>query len=97
VEDHIGNNELNSAREFEALKTGMEKRSRNIRLKLEENGKLSFRDQATDWIRSRTIDKPTALRDSRQFWRYMKIIKPFGCIASIVYPPSPIIPGEKSK
>ena len=95
------NTELNSAREFEAPTKWEGKKGRvDIRLKLEENGEVVLVEiKATDWdkIKENRV-RPTALRHSRQIWRYIEDhLNPLDVIASIVYPPSPITPGRKER
>jgi hypothetical protein len=95
------NTELNAAREFEAPTQWAGKKGRvDIRLKLEENGEVVLVEiKATDWdkLKENRV-RPTALRHSRQVWRYIEDhLNPLDVIASIVYPPSPTIPGRKEQ
>jgi hypothetical protein len=93
--------ELNSAAEFEAPTKWKSKRGRvDIRLKLEEDGNVVIVEiKATNWdnLKEDRI-RPTALRHSRQIWRYIEDhLSPLDVIPAIVYPSPPTTPGRKEE
>jgi hypothetical protein len=93
--------ELNSAAEFEAHTQWNGKRGRvDIRLKLEEDGDVVIVEiKATDWdkIKENRV-RATALRHSRQIWRYVEDhLSPLDVVPAIVYPSPPIAPGRKEQ
>jgi len=95
------NNELNSAAEFEAPTQWEGKRGRvDIRLKLEEDGEIVIVEiKATNWdnIKESGV-RSTALRHSRQIWRYIEDhLTPLDVIPALVYPSPPLIPGRKEQ
>ena len=71
------NSELNSAAEFEAPTKWEGKRGRiDIKLKLEEDGNVVIVEiKATNWDKIKESElRSTALRHSRQIWRYIEEI-----------------------
>lgn len=87
------NNELNSTAEFEAPTQWQGKRGRvDIRLRLEDNGEIVIVEiKATKWdnIKESNV-RSTALRHSRQIWRYIEDhLSPLDVTPAIVYPSPP--------
>jgi len=67
-------------------------------LKLEEDGNIVIVEiKATAWDKIKLGKvRPTALRQSRQIWRYIKAhLKSLDVTAAIVYPAPPRVPGRK--
>ena len=92
---------LNSAREFEAPTRWAGKGGRvDIRLKLDEDGSVVIIEiKATNWdkLKEHRI-RPTALRHSRQIWRYIEAhLSPLDVIPAIVYPSPPTVLGRKAQ
>jgi hypothetical protein len=95
------NGKLNAAREFEASTQWDSKGGRvDIRLKLEEDGNVVIVEiKATNWdkIKENRV-RSTALRHSRQVWRYIEAhLTPLDVTPAIVYPSPPITPGRKEQ
>jgi hypothetical protein len=96
------NNELNSAAKFEAPTEWEGKRGRiDIKLQLEDDGSVVIVEiKATNWdnLKEHRI-RPTALRHSRQIWRYIEdqLSLLFDVTPAIVYPYPPITPGRKEQ
>ena len=95
------NNELNSAAKFEAPTEWKGKHGRvDIKLQLEEDGNVVIVEiKATNWdnIKEHRI-RPTALRHSRQIWRYIEAhLTPLDVTPALVYPSSPITSGRKER
>ena len=95
------NNELNSAAKFEAPTEWKGKRGRvDIKLQLQEDGSVVIVEiKATNWdnLKEHRI-RPTALRHSRQIWRYIEAhLTPLDVIPALVYPTPPVTSGRKEQ
>jgi len=107
------NSRLNSAREIEAKTKWADKEGfMDIRLKLEDDGNVVIVEiKATNWDKLKECRvRPTALRHSRQIWRYIDahishpeldppiiLEDPLDVIPAVVYPAPPITPGRKDQ
>lgn len=95
------NSELNSAAEFEAPTKWEGKRGRiDIKLKLEEDGNVVIVEiKATNWDKIKESElRSTALRHSRQIWRYIEDhLTPLDVTPAIVYPSPPVTSGRKEQ
>ena len=96
------NSELNSAAENEASTKWKGKGGRiDIKLELKEDGDVVIVEiKATNWdnLKEHRI-RPTALRHSRQIWRYIEdqLTLLVDVIPAIVYPSPPITDGRKEQ
>ena len=95
--------DVNSAADGEFHTEYKNKRGRmDLRLRLEEDGNVVIVEiKATIWdnLKEHRI-RPTALRHSRQLWRYIEaelIPEDIDVIPAIVYPSPPITPGRKEQ
>jgi len=95
------NSKLNSAREFEAPTQWEGKRGRvDIKLELKEDGSVVIVEiKATNWDKIKGSGvRSTALRHSRQIWRYIEDhLTPLDVIPAIVYPSPPTTSGRKEQ